>query len=72
MNEVEDEVHFVIKCPLYNGIREGLLSNAVQLDVNFVNMSDMSKLVFIMNKMQNHLARYVKQAWYKRKSHIYL
>ena len=45
---IEDETHFLIACDLYSDIRYGLFKNAVDMNTNFLGMSDSDKLAFLM------------------------
>ena len=45
--EVENELHVVIKCPLYNDIRYNLFEKAKLIDVNFSTLTDEQKLIFV-------------------------
>ena len=43
--DIEDEVHFLIKCPLYQELRAPLLTKAFELDSNF-NGCDITVLLY--------------------------
>ena len=51
-SEVEDELHYVIKCPKYNTERNILFDTAKSQNANFVNLSDIDRFVFIF-KLDN-------------------
>ena len=46
-NVVENELHVMLKCPLYNDIRQYLFEKAVSLDVNFSAFTVDNKLVYV-------------------------
>jgi len=70
LNAVEDEIHFVIQCPLYNVHREKLFYSAKQLDPAFESLSSLSKFVFL-NDHPKLLSKFLTSAWNQRQSKIY-
>ena len=36
LNQVEDETHFLINCPLYSDYRRDMFDKALEIDVNFM------------------------------------
>ena len=64
-NSVEDEVHFLVRCPVYQKLRENLLPQLVLLDRN---MTDEQKFVEIMTNFEvKNIARFVYLAFEERK-----
>ena len=43
---IEDETYFLVSCNFYSGIRSDLFKNAVDMNTNFLSMSDSYKLPF--------------------------
>ena len=43
-NAIENEIHFLLKCPAYDRQRRELFSKIPELDANFVNWSDKDQL----------------------------
>ena len=48
-DKVEDEVHFLIKCPTYNNLRGEILNDCTQLKPHFPYYSDTEKFIFLMS-----------------------
>ena len=61
-NEVEDEIHFLLKCPNYNDERIALLNQAITLNQNFINLPIAEQVKFLMNNLNliKHVAKYVE------------
>ena len=47
MDDIEDEVHVITKCPLYSESREVLYENARRFNADFDVLSDKEKFVFM-------------------------
>lgn len=48
-NVVEDELHVLLHCPLYNKIREELFYTACDIDEHFRNFTDSQKIIFLFS-----------------------
>ena len=48
-NSIENELHVLLHCPLYNHIRHFLFLECIKVNFNFANMSDIEKLCFILS-----------------------
>lgn len=70
-NEVEDEIHFLLKCPNYNEERIALLNQAMTLNQNFINLPIAEQLKFLMNNLIKHVAKYLSNAWSKRRKCLF-
>ena len=46
---VEDEIHVLLECPLYNEIRSELIQYAQIANVNFNSLTKLDKFVFLFN-----------------------
>ena len=59
--EVEDEIHFVIKCETYDLVRKPLFEVCLNLKQNFEHYTDQEKIVFILTTeyLQIILAKFV-------------
>ena len=66
LNVVEDEIHFVLICPLYNVLREPLLKLASTLNKSFTFLTMLNKFTYIMSNdnasMINVLANYIHKS----------
>ena len=59
--EVEDEIHFVVKCKTYDNLRKPLFELCADLKQNFDHYTDQDKFVFILTTeyLQITLAKFV-------------
>ena len=69
--DIEDEVHFLIRCNAYDDLRKILFDKCNNKDENFHNMEDQNKLIFITNYMERDLANYLSLSWNIRKNYLY-
>ena len=70
-NLVEDEVHFLCCCRLYNDLREVLYNHARENNLEFDSLDTLDKFVYLMSNLQKHTISYVHQAVLRRKSALY-
>lgn len=70
-DQIEDEIHFVCKCKIYNDLRNELYNKA-ELQLNsFSDLDNVEKFNFVNVEMWRDLATYIKLAWNRRKSLLY-
>ena len=71
---IEDEQHFIVKCPLYSKQRAILYRSLQDNSINFQSQTDDEKFVFIMiNENKNvmtQLAKYISNAFLVREKII--
>ena len=70
-NAVEDELHFIFECRLYNDIRDQLLSKVRNMCSVFDSFDVQQKLKFLMSNMPSQLASYVYDAFSLRREASY-
>ena len=58
-NEIEDEVHFLIRCPLYTKERNFITGICESTCLNFQDLSDEQKFIFVMTNEGNDIIRIV-------------
>ena len=67
---VEDELHFILECPLYNSERAALFSH---IELNLLNMDKEELMLHIMNPTSfagwRHLIKYINACEVKRSTH---
>ena len=69
LNEIEDELHFLLRCPIYNNFRKTLMETCVNIYPSFKLLNDSDKLIWIMkNSCDKNLAKYLIKSWDLRKS----
>jgi hypothetical protein len=59
MNTVEDEIHFLLHCPLYSAQRNSLFEQISNIFPNFQTSPDSDKLIFLMSYVDCELAQLV-------------
>ena len=59
--QIEDEIHFVIKCQIYDALRKPLVEACTALNQNFDHYTDREKFIFILTteNLQSILAKFV-------------
>ena len=57
MDDKEDELHFVIKCPAYNDLRETMFSKAAQNNHHFCNYSEVQKFLWLLSNEDLQVAK---------------
>ena len=68
-NSIENEIHFVLNCELYNNIRLNYLHEILSTE-EYANMSD-SDFVRIVKDHPRRLAKYLVASYLKRRENIY-
>ena len=68
---VEDEVHFLLHCGLYNHIRENVFQDLLLNDV-FMNNNFEGKIMYLIQIFSRKVAKYLVQAYLKRRNVIYI
>ena len=69
LNEIENEYHFVLYCPLYERVRGELFSKLKYSNV--LDMNDAQILKRLFEKDVFKLAKYLEKAWDMRKKALY-
>ena len=68
---IEDEFHFLMKCRLYDDLRDVLFAKAKLKCENFCNMTGEEKFVYLMSNCNFNVAKFIKNAWQLRKEKRY-
>ena len=71
-NAVEDELHFLCSCSLYNDERKALFTRAPLKTNDFSILDDLDKFVFMMSNMQKEVMSFIVLAVAKRKAQMYI
>ena len=73
LNEIENEIHVITRCPFYDDIREDWFIKASRICDNFNVFDDNEKFVFVMN--DNDIIKYSARACqailYRRRFKLY-
>ncbi len=70
-NNVENEYHFLLTCPVYKEIRQKLFNNISRRNEEFSQLDTMQQFVKINTEYHKFLALYLNEAWQKRQSVLY-
>ena len=70
-NQVENELHFLLHCPLYNIERSAFLEKIYVRHSNFSTLQDTEKIDWLMNNDIYSTIKYVVTAFDKRKLTLY-
>ena len=71
LNQVEDTLHFIFNCPLYENQRNELFTRASLVIPEWENMSDTNKLRKLFTELPRCLGRFVKNSYTQRRKIIY-
>ena len=61
-SDVEDEIHFLCQCSLYNHLRASLFQSAYDEEPNFAHMDLVDKFVYLMTYQQKNVIKYLSKA----------
>ena len=70
-NVIEDEQHFVCSCNLYSELRQEMYTKICESDINFIDMPQCEKFVYLMSKKQKLMSRFVHKAFQVRRKKLY-
>ena len=70
--EVEDEIHFMIKCKFYDALRKPLFDHCFQLRPQFLYYSDKEKFQYVMSTpaILNYMSKFLDDAMKDREIHL--
>ncbi len=73
LNEIENEVHVITRCPMYNDIREDLYLKTSSNCEDFNDLSDNEKFVFIMSNAEiiKYSAKACQAILYRRRFNLF-
>ena len=69
--EIEDECHFLCKCDFYYDLRKSLYESVTNRCPEFVTKSSDEKFVYLMSYECKLVAKYIQNAWLKRREALY-
>ena len=70
-DDVEDEVHFLTNCSLYDPYRVAMYKQACRINPEFPLYDNLDKFVFLVNDMQLETLKYVYKACQLRRNTMY-
>ena len=68
---IEDEKHFLLHCNVYNDLRHGLFQSVLRTTPDFSTFNDDEKFCILLESECRATARFIYQAFQKRKSLLY-
>ena len=68
---VEDEIHFLFKCPNYSHDRLIMFSKASENSQIFLEMDSLDKFVYLMANHERAVISFLTKAVYKRRHSLY-
>ena len=69
---VEDELHFVLSCPLYREARQQLMDHVVVVHDRIEHSHNMEKMKIILNVFWKMSSKFLSKAWEVRSKNILL
>ena len=71
MNQIEDQLHFVFHCTLYNDNRDELYRKALMSIPMWDNLPDSDKLCKLFEELPRNLGKYIKKSYMLRRQTIF-
>ena len=68
---VEDEFHFLCICNFYDDLRENMYQTVAEKCPLFSHKTDEEKFVYLMSHESKLVAKYLCEAWCRRRDHLY-
>ena len=70
-NAVENEIHFLLHCTLYDDLRRAMIVKSERRDTGFRTLTETEKLTFILKHEERQCAKFIFSAMHRRKSVLY-
>ena len=70
-DEIEDELHLLLKCSLYDDLRQTVRAKVVKTNDTFLHLSDIRKFVYMIEKHYVYVAKFIVNAMNRRESCFY-
>ena len=70
-NAVENEIHFLLHCTLYDVLRRALIVKSERRDIGFRTLTKKEKLTFILKHEERQCAKFIFSAMHRRKLVLY-
>ena len=70
ITKIEDEIHFLLVCPVYENERVALLSTT-QNDSSFNNLNSFEKILYLCNNYPRQLTKFICRAYEHRQSLVF-
>ncbi len=70
--EVEDEIHFVCICNLYNDLRQNMYRTVEHKHIDFYMCDNKDTFIFLVQKERKILGNYLVEAWSEHIHKLYI
>ena len=70
-NAVENEIHFMLHCTLYDDLRRAMMVKSERRVIGFRTLTVTEKLTFILKHEERQCAKFIFNAMHRRKSVLY-
>ena len=70
-NAVENEIHFLLHCTLYEDLRRAMVIKSGRRDIGFRTFTETEKFTFILKHEEKQCVKLIFNAMFRRKSVIY-
>ena len=70
-NAVENEIHFLLHCTLYDDLRRAMIVKSERRDIGFRTLTETEKLTLILKHEERQCAKFIFSAMQRRKSVLY-
>ena len=70
-NAVENEIHFLLHCTLYDDLRRAMIVKSGRKEFGFRTLTETEKLTFILKHEERQCAKFIFNAMYRWKSVLY-
>ncbi len=71
MNDIEDEMHMFCTCTLYQHIRNEMYNNVIHKNVNFHQLNDEQKFIYLVSTERKEVSTFLDKAWTMRTNLLY-
>ena len=73
-NDIENELHVLLRCPIYNDLRDEMFVTAAHVCYDFNEMSENEKLCFLLSDgtIANEVAKTLHNMLVKRRNILYV
>ena len=70
-NAVENKIHFLLLCTLYDNLRRVMIVKSERRDIRFRTFTETEKLTFIRKHEEMQCAKFIFNAMHRRKAALY-
>ena len=71
LSEVENEVHFLFYCDLYDDLRVIFMQKILDINPNFFDLQDYEKMKFCFERVIFPLVEFLEKAWERRQGNLF-